>query len=77
MILVAVAGAGDHDVKSRPLESRRLVALPIPAVRVSALRAWPSAAVVTLWLVGMFFADEAFQAVAGHRLIVAELRNGL
>jgi len=69
VILVAVASAGDHDVKAQLVESRRLVAFPVRAFRISALRSRPVAAVVPLWLVGMFFADEAVEAMTGHWVI--------
>jgi len=72
VILVAVARAGDHQVKLRQVKSRRPIALPVRAVRVAALLARSIAVIMWPRLTGMLFTGPSPEAMARHRLIVAQ-----
>jgi hypothetical protein len=76
VILVAVARAGDHDVKvsATMREGGRPGALPPGAARVTALLARPCATAMVLRLVRVCFALPAVIAMAVHPLIVSEMR---
>ena len=73
MILIAVACAGDHDVKMRPVESSRPIALPVRALRVAALLARSTAVIMRPRVAGMLFTGPSPEAMARHGLIVAPL----
>jgi hypothetical protein len=72
VLLVAISGAGDHNVKFGAIECSRLRTAPPRAVPVRALLAGSRAVVMRPRLASVLFTGPSTDAVAGHGPIVAE-----